>query len=177
MPDKTMAISALCLFLFSFGCHSKQETNNQYEDGISLTITNKPFKASDHKITYCEQNKPCAIDGKIFYGGNGETPKTEVSSLIFSKNGKEIHLDVSSMYDSGITNSNIKEYISVEPYMINGAYMVVGYFGWDKKRRIPPYVAHWLVLTPSDSVRNHLGDYESLTGLVYKVKRDLKISQ
>lgn len=164
--------------VFLTASNAESAVDNKYQEGITLTITNKPFDPKAHKIELCsDDGKPCIIDGKIFYGGNGEIPKMEVTSLVFSQHGKEIHLDVSSMYDGGITNSNIKKFISVQPYLVKNSYMIVGYFGDDKKKRISPYIAHWLVLSPKGSVRNHLGDYESLTGLVYKVNEDYNIPQ
>ena len=43
--------------------------NNMYEDGITLTITNKPFDTKAHVIKKCGETV-CIIDGKLFYGGN-----------------------------------------------------------------------------------------------------------
>lgn len=141
--------------------------SNTYPDRITLTITNKPFNVKSHKILNCP-TKPCIVDGKIFYGGNGELPKMEVESLVFSKGGKKVYLDVSSIFDTGVTNENIKKHISVEPW--SGAYRVVGYFGGGDE----PYIAHWLVMSDG-SVRNHLSDYESLVSLLFKVKKDFNI--
>jgi len=149
--------------------------DNLYQDGITLSITNKAFNPQSHKIGYCGKT-PCIIDGKFFYGGNGIMPKTEVAGLEFKQEGRTIKLDTTSMYDSGITNKNIKEHITVERYFGKRSYRIIGYFGGDKSKRIEPYIVHWLVL-PGGSVRNHIGDYESLTGLVYKVNEDFNIQQ
>ena len=164
------------LSFLSLSCHADTAVNNVYQDGITLTITNKPFDKKAHKIHNCS-NKPCIIDGKIFYGGNGLLPKEEVASLVFSQKGKKVYLDVSSIYDTGVTNSNIKKYISIERW--SSSYRIVGYFGAGEDKGDGGdelYIAHWLVM-PNGSVRNHLGDYESLVSLVFKVNKDFNISQ
>lgn len=163
------------LLVLSLGCNAESAIDNKYQDGITLTITNKPFEPNKHTIQKCT-NSPCIIDGKIFYGGNGNIPKSEVASLVFSQEGKTVNLEVSSMYDSGITNANIKKYITIEPYFGKRSYRIVGYFGGDMKNDIEPYIVHWLIVKNA-SVRNHIGDYESLTGLVYKVNEDFNIPQ
>lgn len=177
MYKSIIQISAICsLFVMPLSCSAESATNNAYMDGITLTITNKPFDSSAHKVVFCSERsddppKPCIIDGKGFYGGNGELPKTEVESLIFSQNGKKIYLDTSSIFDTGVSNSNIKKHISVEPW--SGAYRVVAYFGEVQE----PYIVHWLVMPKGGAVRNHLSDYESLVSLLYKVNKDFKIEE
>lgn len=171
MPKSIMRTSILCcIFAMPLSCSAESATNNVYMDGITLTITNKPFEASAHKITNCPA-KPCLIDGKAFYGGNGETPRKELKSLVFSQNGKEIYLNTSSIFDTGVTNQNIKEHISVEPW--SGAYRVVAYFGEVQE----PYIVQWLVMPEGGSVRNHISDYESLVSLLYKVNKDFNIEE
>lgn len=162
--------SFYCMYAVSLPCGAAPAVDNVYQDGITLTITNKPFDKKIHKIQNCGKT-PCIIDGKFFYGGDGNIPKTEVESLVFSKNGKTVKLDVSSMYDTGVNNENIKKHISVEPWLGGRSYRVVGYFGDGEE----PYIVHWLVL-PDGSVRNHIGDYESLVSLLFKVKQDFKIT-
>lgn len=177
MCNSAIRTLAICSMLFiPLSCTAESTTDNVYMDGITLTITNKPFVASAHKVFYCAEKsdyplKPCTIDGKLFYGGNGELPKTEVKSLVFSKNGKKVYLDTSSIFDTGVTNSNIKKHISIEPW--SDAYRVVGYFGVNQE----PYIVHWLVLPEGGSVRNHLSDYESLVSLLYKVNKDFNIEE
>ena len=176
MYKTVMQISIFAsLFMFSVTCNANQLENNKYLDGITLTITNKPFDSKTHKIDRCE-GSPCMIDGVIFYGGEGDLPKTEVESLIFSQNGKKIYLDVSAIYDTGVTNKNIKQHISVESWLGPNSYRVVGYFGGDKKNKIEPFIALWLVL-PNGSVRNYIGYYESLVSLLFKVKQDFKLNK
>jgi len=171
---------SVCFFLsfLSLSCAADTAVNNVYQDGITLTITNKIFDKKAHKIQNCPKAQtPCIIDGKIFYGGNGLLPKVEVASLVFSQNGKKVYLDVSSIYDTGVTNSNIKKYISIERW--SSSYRIVGYLGAGEDKGDggdEPYIAHWLVM-PNGSVRNHLGDYESLVSLVFKVNKDFNISQ
>lgn len=171
MYKSIIQIAAICsVFVMPLSCSADSAKDNVYMDGITLTITEKPFDASAHKIVNCPE-KPCLIDGKAFYGGNGETPKRELESLIFTQNGKKIHLDTSSIFDTGVTNKNIKKHISVEPW--SGAYRVVAYFGEIQE----PYIVQWLVMPEGGSVRNHLSDYESLVSLLYKVNNDFKIEE
>ena len=170
------SITIINLLLWSMSCNAGSTVGNVYQDGIILTINNNVFDPKKHKIDYCSRKKPCAIDGKIFYGGRGKIPKTEIKSLVFQKDGRKIYLDTSSMYNSGVTNSNIKKYISIERYHSKTSYRIVGYFGGDIKNDMEPYIAHWLV-RPDGSVRNHLSDYESLVSLLFKVNKDFNIQE
>ena len=97
-------------------------------------------------------------------------PKEEVVSLAFSRNGKTISLDVSSVYNTGINQENISKRFNVQKYLGKNTYRVIGYFGSEKR----PYIAHWLV-KEDGSIRNHLSDYESLNSLMFEVKKDLGI--
>ncbi len=89
MHKSILRLSAMFfLFALSLAGNVGATENNFYQDGITLTITNKPFDKKAHKIHNCS-NTPCIIDEKIFYGGNGKLPKMEVESLVFSQNGKK----------------------------------------------------------------------------------------
>ena len=149
--------------------------NNKYEDGITLTITSKPFDAKAHVIKKCDE-AVCSIDGKFFYGGYGNIPKEEVTRLVFEKKGKKIALDVSSMYDSGVNNVNIKQYVKVVSWG-GGAYRVTGYFsvgiGGDGDGD-EIYICQWLV-SPEGAIRNYIGGYETLVSLTTKVQEDFKL--
>ena len=166
----------LIFLLGTYNLYAETGKASSYPDGIKLAITNKIFTTGNHKIDYCGGVKPCAIDGKLFYGGRGKIPKTQVTSLTFERNGKQFSLDVSSMYNSGVTNDNIHKYISVERYLGKHSYRVVGYFGGDMDKDIEPYIVHWLVL-PDGTVRNHISDYESLASLLFKVNEAFNITQ
>jgi hypothetical protein len=152
----------------SAACGKEPPANNVYEDGVTLTITNKPLNAKAHVITRCE-GAVCMIDGNFAYGGDGNIPKEEVTRLIFEQKGKKVALDVSSMYDSGVNNANIKQYVEVTPWG-KDSYRIVGYFGAGDST----YICQWLVL-PGGAIRNHISDYESLVTLTTKVQKDHKI--
>jgi hypothetical protein len=160
--------------------------DNKYEDGVTLTITTKPFDPKAHKITKCKETlcetekngKPvyymcsetiCSIDGKPAYGTYGRIPKQEVASLIFEKNGKKISLDVSAMYNPNVNNTNIRRYIDVMPWH-EGSYRVRGYFSHDDGDD-DTYICLWLV-TPEGSIRNHISDYGSLVTLTTEAQKD-----
>ncbi len=153
------------LLIAPFVCPADNSVSTGYIDGITLTITNKTFDPENHEIKKCK-HAVCIIDDKYFYGGNGKTPEQKVDSLVYSKNGKQIQLNVSSMYGSGITSNNMKERFNVQSWG-GGAYRVIGYFG---KGKIS-YIGQWLV-RPEGSIRNHLSDYESLVSLIFEVKKD-----
>ena len=159
------------LIFTSLSCSADKSISAKYIDGITLTFIAKPYATNQHKVTRCgKRNIPCYIDGKIFYGGSGKLPTEEVVSLVFEKNGKQQTLDVSSIYNSGITKSNIIKRFNVQRYLSKNTYRVIGYFGPEKR----PYIAHWMV-REDGSIRNHLSDFESLNSLMFEVKKDLGI--
>ena len=163
--------------------------NDKYVDGITLTITSKPFDPKAHTLTKCKEmmlcesekdGQPvyymcnenlCSIDGKPVYGTNGKTPKQEVTSLIFEKNGRKVALDVSGMYNPYVNNSNIKQYVQVIPWL-DKSYWVTGYFSHGDGDA-DMYIGLWTV-TPDGSFRNYMGDFESLHYLTERVVEDFK---
>ena len=157
----------LALSISSVAWGGEPPRNNMYEDGITLTITNKPFDTKAHVIKKCGETV-CIIDGKLFYGGNGNMPKNEVARLVFEKQGKKIALDVSSMYDSGVNNANIKQYVTV--VSLGDGYEVTGYFGDGEDT----YICQWLV-TLQGSLRSHISSYETLVSLTTKVQKDFNL--
>ena len=182
---------SLTLPISSAAWSGKPATDNVYEDGVTLTITTKPFDPKAHKITYCKETlcetevdgKPvyrmcsetvCDVDGKPPYGTYGKIPKQEVTSLIFEKNGKKIALDVSGMYNPNVNNSNIKRYVDVIPWH-DGSYRVRGYFSHDDGDD-DIYICLWLV-SRDGSIRNYMGDYGSLVTLTTEVQKDFNIEQ
>jgi len=140
--------------------------DNRYDDGITLTISSKPFDAKTHTIEWCEEGKVCTVDGSFIYGGNGKIPKEQVNSLVFERNGKKLALDVSLMHDSGTNNINIKKHVKVIKWDTD-AYWVVGYFS----RGDDTYICQWLV-SPQGSVRHYIGGYETLVTLTTMVQKD-----
>jgi len=159
------------LTITTFACSADTSVSANFIDGITITITSKPFDAKKHKIKRCG-NAVCAIDNKILYGGDGKVPKQEVTSLVFSKDGEQVKLNVQAMYETGITKENMKERFNVQPYLGKSSYRVIGYFGKAKE----PYIGHWLVWEDT-SIRNHLSDYESLVSLLFEVNKDHDIPQ
>ncbi len=163
----------LTLSLSSVVRSGEPTLNNVYENGITLTITSKPFEAKAHVIKKCGQ-AVCLVDGKPVYGTYGKTPKEEVTNLVFEKQGKKVALDVSSMYNPNVTNSNIKKYVSVMSWG-DDTYEVTGYFSLDDGDD-SMYICRWLIMQ-GGSIRNHFSDYESLVTLTTKVQEDFKIEQ
>lgn len=160
----------LAFAMISLSCSADKSISTDFDDGIKLTLVTKPFDVKAHKVKRCgKRNIPCYIDGKIFYGGSGKLPKQELVNIIFSRNGKQLNLDTSSIYNTGITQENIKKRFNVQKYLGKNTYRVIGYFGPEKR----PYIGHWLV-KEEGAIRNHLSDYESLNSLMFEVKKDLK---
>ena len=179
---------SLTLPISSAAWSGKPATDNVYEDGVTLTITTKPFNPKAHKITYCNETlcetevngKPvyrmcsetiCGIDGKPPYGTYGRIPKQEVTSLIFEKNGKKIALDVSGMYDPKVNNSNIKKYVQIAPWG-SDTYQITGYFSHDDGDD-SMYICLWLIMQGKSSIRNYMGGFEALDDLAATAKKDL----
>lgn len=174
--------------------------NDKYVDGITLTITSKPFNPKAHNIAECKKEPslcmydkagqpgqielaPCAknvcsIDGKPAYGANGKIPKQQVASLIFERNGKKVALDVSNMYNPYVNNSNIKQYVQVIPGPFNSPdnpdnfYEVIGYFSLGDGDD-DMYFGLWNV-SLDGSFRNYLGPFGSILDLAERVVEDFK---
>ena len=160
---------------------------NSYGNGITLTITIQPFDAKAHVIKKCGKEEcilapppgngyegcfesVCLIDGKPGNGKDGKIPQYEVKSLIFEKNGKQVALDVSSMYDpGGIGNYNIKQYVNVLPWGKDG-HQVIGYFGEGEYM----YVCQWLVMLDG-SIRTHIDGPGGVYSLADKVREDFNL--
>jgi len=163
----------LALITVSLSCSADKSISADFTGGIKLTLTTKPFDSKAHQVKYCgKRNIPCYINGNIFYGGRGKLPNEEVVSLEFERKGKRLSLDVSSIYNTGINQDNIKKRFNVQKYLGKNTYRVIGYFGSTKK----PYIVHWLV-KEDGSIRNHLSDYESLNSLMFEVKKDLELNR
>lgn len=198
--------SLLLLFLFmsvsSIANGKEPPLDNKYEDGITLTITSKPFNPRLHNIAECKKEPSlcmfdkagqpgqivlapcakniCAIDGKPAYGAFGKIPKQQVASLLFEQNGRKVALNVSNMYNPYVNNSNIKKYVQVIPGPDNSPdnpdnfYRVVGYFSLGDGGRDGHDRMYIGLWTVwhDGSFRNYLGDFGSLHDLAERAARD-----
>ena len=169
-------VNAVCkrtsfiLFIFSVSLNvfSEDVLIGTFGD-VKIVIKTKKFDISEHDINYCRNTKiPCLIDTQYYYGGNGSIPKVELSELNVYIEGVPVSLDSTSIYNPGITKNNIKKRFNVQKYLSNNTYRVIGYFG--NKKNL--YIGQWLVQR-NGSIRNHLGDYESLKSLVFEVDRNI----
>ena len=158
----------LALSMSSVACGEEPRLDNVYDNGITLTINVKSFDAKAHVIKKCADTV-CLIDGKPASGEDGKIPQYEVTSLIFEKNGKQVTLDVSSMYDPWVENFNIKQHVTVLP-LGKDSYQVSGYFGDGESK----YVCQWLVMLDG-SIRTHIGGITVLYELTTKVREDFKL--
>lgn len=64
------------------------------QDGIEITVTEKKFEATKHKFNYSKENKKVItlIDNKIYYGTDGELPKTQYHNIKVKIKNKVIEL-------------------------------------------------------------------------------------
>lgn len=168
---KVLLWVALALSMSSTSWGGEPLTNNVYEDGVTLTITTKPFDPSAHVIKKCGETV-CLIDGRPLYGTYGRIPKQEVTSLVFEKKGRKVVLDVSAMYNPNVNNSNIKQYVKITTWD-KDSYWVTGYFSHDDGDD-DMYVCLWLIMLDG-SIRNYMGDYGALHTLTNRVQKDFKI--
>lgn len=88
--------------------HTKQTPNivTIKNDTIAVKITSAKFISKNHKLTYHKYEDPNAkgsylqkIDGKIFWGTDGENPKTSVVDLKVTIKGKEVFIPKSAYSD------------------------------------------------------------------------------
>lgn len=165
--SKRFLLSFLIPFLVSVSGEvwGREVIKGSYNDGITLTITVDPFDSKQHAMKKCG-DYICLIDGKLFYGSDGTIPKRVVSRLMFEKKGKQITLDVSSMYNPIVNNDNIKTSISVLPYWGDN-YKVTGYFS----DGAGAYVCQWIVMADG-AIRTHISNFEELADLMSKVQKD-----
>jgi hypothetical protein len=74
------------------------------KDGISVSVTAKPFKMKGHKLDYNKDCKNCGavletIDGKYVWGADGEIPKKVIASLTIIQNNLPILIPKSAFND------------------------------------------------------------------------------
>lgn len=173
MPKLTHVLLLLATLMMKSSIVSGGQAvaNNVYEDGVTLTITSKPFNPKSHVIKKCGETV-CVIDGKPAYGAYGRVPKQEVTSLVFEKQGRKVALDVSGMYNPNVNNSNIKQYVKLTTWD-KESYWVTGYFSHDDGDD-DMYICLWLVMLDG-SIRNYMGDYGALSTLTERVEKDFKV--
>lgn len=158
------ALVAVYLLIPLTSCNADEIAEHTYEHGIKLIVKTESFQATKHEIIKCRDGV-CLIDGKPFFGSDGDMPETQLASIEFKKDEKAITLDVSSMFNPAVTIDNIQRMLVVEPYW-GDFYKVTGHFSGGAAA----YVAQWIV-SVDGSVRIHLSDFESLFDLSSKINR------
>ena len=74
-------------------------TTFQFDSGVALHVEVVPFVRAAHKIARCGQPWPCQIDGRDFFGADGELPVTQVSRMELEIEGKLVSLATSGMFN------------------------------------------------------------------------------
>lgn len=85
------------------GCSPSQPQARQeivkLADGIQLVARMREFNPQRHRLTYCEPERICLIDGHPAFGTEGAVPRLEVTSLLLLVNGDTVPLDHRGMYN------------------------------------------------------------------------------
>ena len=98
--------------------NSRQLTANKItikNDSLLLIVTTKPFIVKEHKITKGGSCSNCApgiakIDGKKFYGTDGDMPHSELSGLSLKINGQVVDIppfSYNDLFEPDITCMNV----------------------------------------------------------------------
>ncbi|MDV7697986.1 hypothetical protein N6B72_13755 [Chryseobacterium soli] len=76
----------------------KNQNSARFGKGnIKISITQKPFDETKHRLTYISENILKSIDGKKYWGNDGGMPKTEYQSIEIKIDGKSIVLPASAL--------------------------------------------------------------------------------
>ena len=120
--------------------------------GVKLRFEVSPFVQGQHKLSWCTTtNNPkhlCAIDGRPYFGSDGQVPYTQLDAAVLEYGTHAVRLDVSCMFNPWVGSANRSLY-SVEP--ADDGYLVRGAFS----DGAGAYVADWLVVGDG-SVRTEL---------------------
>jgi len=152
----TIAHSLILIFVLASTANAEEKYVKNIKNVGILNIYVEPFNLKSHKISPCG-DYICAIDGSPFFGTDGKIPTKTLSKLTFLVNNTLINLDVSAMYEPGITNDNLNERISVQHYW-GDFYKIIGKFSDGSGS----YVSQWLV-SKHGAIRTNISDIELLS--------------
>ncbi len=130
----------------------------------TLHFITSDFKTDDHKLKFCGDYL-CVIDDHLFFGSDGKKPTTVTKRFYFKVNGNEIDLNITGMFEPGISPENMSQRIKVEPYW-GDFYKVAGRFS----DGAGGYIAQWIV-SKDGSIRTHLSDLETALDIPDMLKR------
>lgn len=119
----------ILISLISLGtsCTAGEKTASlTVKDVGSLHFITATFKADEHKLKFCGDYL-CVIDDTLFFGSDGKKPNTITKRFFFKINGNNIDLNITGMFEPGVTPENISQRINVEPYW-GDFYKVAGRF-------------------------------------------------
>lgn len=162
MHNKSLLIVLIILIAISSIGHAK--TSEIFIDGIgSLKVYIETFSPEKHTLEKCG-DYVCLIDGAPFFGSDGKIPSEKMVKLEFLHKEYTISLDVSSMYDPNVNDSNIKFRLSADHYW-GPFYKIFGRFSDGSGT----YIVEWIV-TEGGSIRTHISDFEGVHMLFKKVE-------
>lgn len=162
MVNKFFIVVIFCMF--SLSINAQQVFKKEIDRTTSLKIVVVPFDKDAHKINYCD-TAVCAIDGATFFGSDGGMPTQQISEIIFSFKDADVSLEVGSMFQPSLNDSNLEYKLKVKPYW-GGRYKVTGRFS----DGAGGYIAHWVV-SRHGSVRTLLMDYEMFFDLYSEINK------
>ena len=135
---------------------------------IKLVLIMATFDKSKHRVKRCGKESICLIDGLPFFGSDGRLPKTQLTSMVLTLNGKKMPLDVSGMYEPWNFYKGVN-YISKANFSIQHSWGNT----WILRGRFSDgaagYRAQWLI-SEGKSIRTMLNSGESLAGFCLSFK-------
>ena len=157
----------ILISLISLGssCTAGEKTASlTVKDVGSLHFITATFKADEHKLKFCGDYL-CVIDDTLFFGSDGKKPNTITKRFFFKINGNNIDLNITGMFEPGVTPENISQRINVEPYW-GDFYKVAGRFS----DGAGSYIAQWIV-SKDGAIRTHLSDMETALDIPGMISR------
>ena len=138
-----MRLCVLAFLLFGVSCRTPpvgQEFRIPLGERLVLHLTEAPFDSAAHTIALSGSHASgyvYAIDGNPFFGSDGETPRTTLTSANLEVNGQQVPLDVRGMFNPMLQRRG-PDYFQVEPYF--GGWIVRGLFS----DGAGSYMAEWI---------------------------------
>ncbi|RDH85974.1 MAG: hypothetical protein DIZ80_00430 [endosymbiont of Galathealinum brachiosum] len=157
----------ILISLISLGtsCTASEKVSSMtVKDVGSLHFIASTFKTDEHKLKFCGDYL-CVIDGHLFFGSDGKKPAIITKRFYFKINGHDIDLNITGMFEPGVTSENISQRISVEHYW-GDFYKVAGRFS----DGAGSYIAQWIV-SKDGSIRTHLSDMETALDIQGMINR------
>ncbi|OVE76495.1 hypothetical protein BVX98_05815 [bacterium F11] len=133
----------------------------EYEKGHKLTLQSTEFVAAEHKLKRCGKESICLIDGKPFFGSDGDVPRRELVSMKVEIQDKPIELDVTGMFNPWNVYKN-EDYVSKDQYRIEHIWENTWVLRGSFSDGAGYYSAEWMI-SEGGSIRTILKSLEGLS--------------